>query len=191
MNSASCGVLYWDFSLDVYSADSVAPSCLTLQDDIGLDVNVLLLSLLASHLKRRIITPDEIAMADRLVRQWRESIVVGLRHIRRTLKTGPAPAPSVETDKLRQLVTKAELDAERIEQAMLAQWLDTLPATPCDTDDYADHRQSTLCQVGRHVVDYYAKGTYGARALNKDKLYHLSDVVAKAASRSNTIRVIT
>ena len=33
---------FWQFSLDAYQRDGVQPACLSLQDDWGLDVNVLL-----------------------------------------------------------------------------------------------------------------------------------------------------
>ncbi len=37
------GSQFWGFSLAVYGADAVEPECLTMQDEFGLDVNLILL----------------------------------------------------------------------------------------------------------------------------------------------------
>lgn len=187
MNNASCALTHWEFSLDVYSAESVAPSCLALQDDIGVDVNILLLSLLATRLKHRALTRDEIGAADQLICHWRDDIVVALRRIRRRLKVGPSPAPNADTNALRNTVKAAELDAERIQQRVLAEWLDSLPVPSMERQDCPENELQALLQVGRHVVDYYAGGTDGERTLARTELYRLADLVATAAYTSKII----
>ena len=41
--------LFWDFSLEVYAKEGVADACLRLQDDLGIDVNMLLFCCWAGH----------------------------------------------------------------------------------------------------------------------------------------------
>lgn len=119
---------HWDFALFVYGHDGVAEICLDLQDRHGVDVNVLLIALFALSEKGVQLGLADIADADAHVRAWRDEVVWPLRTIRRRLKQGPAPAPSRESETLRTAVKKAELEAEQIEQAVIAAWLDDVAA---------------------------------------------------------------
>jgi uncharacterized protein (TIGR02444 family) len=115
---------FWDFSIAVYGADSVADECLALQDQFGLDVNLLLLCAFVGVRHGVALTADDIASARAEVEPWHKGIVSTLRDARRALK----PVGALETDagkaaaELRTRVKAAELESERIEQAMLEQW---------------------------------------------------------------------
>ena len=114
---------HWQFSLAVYTRDGVAEHCLMLQHRLGLDVNVLLLMLWAARQWGDAPTAEQIADADSRISAWRHEIVIPLRQLRTRLKSGPAPAPDAMTDVLRQDIKRLELDAERMEQEVLAQWV--------------------------------------------------------------------
>ncbi|MGX9934287.1 TIGR02444 family protein [Advenella kashmirensis] len=114
---------HWQFSLAVYTRDGVAEHCLALQRRLGLDVNVLLLMLWAARQWGDAPTAEQIADADGRISAWRHEIVIPLRQLRGRLKSGPAPAPDVMTNMLREDIKRLELDAERMEQEMLAQWV--------------------------------------------------------------------
>jgi uncharacterized protein (TIGR02444 family) len=119
---------HWAFSLAVYRQPGVAEACLALQDRLGVDVNVLLLTLFAT---RQVGAPPSgatIAQADAFVRAWRAQVVAPLRGVRRRLKEGPPPAPGSAAEALRQRVKAVELYAEQIEQAALAAWFQERPA---------------------------------------------------------------
>jgi hypothetical protein len=58
------------------------------------------------------------------VRDWRHDIVQALRRVRTRLKAGPSPAPSPATERLRNRIKAAELEAEQIELAVLSDWLE-------------------------------------------------------------------
>jgi hypothetical protein len=60
---------------------------------------------------------------DAACRPWREQIVLPLRVLRTTLKTGPAPAPGGGAERLRSSLKAAELSAERLQNELLAGWL--------------------------------------------------------------------
>jgi len=123
MRDAQANAEHWRFSLDVYRQEGVAAHCLELQRRLGLDVNVLLLMLWAAHLWG--VAPDaaQIAHADETIRAWRDEVVQPLRQLRTRLKSGPPPAPDPQTNALRESVKRLELDAERIQQDRLAQWV--------------------------------------------------------------------
>jgi uncharacterized protein (TIGR02444 family) len=98
---------------------------LVLQDQNGVDVNVLLYLLWAGHNGRQ-LSPSEVQTIDRLSKEWRGHVVAPLRGIRRWLKD-PSPAfaslsTSLSTslvDGLRQNIKAAELEAERLQQEAL------------------------------------------------------------------------
>lgn len=115
---------HWSFAIDLYGRPGVADACLWLQDVFDVDVNVVLLVLFAASERGIALAPSDIPALDRAVAEWRSEIVVALRSIRRRLKAGPPPAPSAETEALRDAVKGAELRAEQIEQAVLASWIE-------------------------------------------------------------------
>lgn len=114
---------HWQFSLAVYTREGVAGHCLALQNRLGLDVNVLLMMLWAAGQWGDAPTAQQIEAADKMIVAWRQEVVVPLRQLRTRLKSGPAPAPDAATDLLREEVKRLELDAERLQQDVLAQWV--------------------------------------------------------------------
>ena len=168
--------LYWRFSLAVYPAPEVARSCLALQAQIGLDVNVLLMALLAARWHQRAIGHDEIGQADARVVQWRQEIVVPLRRIRSRLKSGPPPAPQAHTDVLRTEIKQAELHAERIEQQVLAEWIDGLEACPGSQEACGE---ACLDTAGRVVALYRDRMS---TSVDMDPLLDCARIVAHAAA---------
>ncbi|WP_298261208.1 TIGR02444 family protein [Bradyrhizobium sp.] len=113
----------WAFALAIYVRPGVAEACLTLQSELGVDVMLLLMSAFAAVKHRIPLTADEINALDASCRPWREQIMRKLRAIRTELKTGPAPAPGSATEPFRSQVKALELEAEKIENRLLAECL--------------------------------------------------------------------
>lgn len=105
----------WAFSLAVYGRDGVADECLDLQERLGLDVNILLFAAFVGAVETVRLESQDIAAAGAAVADWQSEIVRPLRHVRRALKP-------MSTEGLRAQVKAAELEAEKIELAMLWQW---------------------------------------------------------------------
>lgn len=164
----------WDFAVKFYRQPRVSEACLLLQDKAGVDVSLMLLVLFAAikqhtHLDKRAL--EEI---DRAVAQWREEVIRPLRNLRRRLKHGPAPAPGRASDGIRSLVKSAELRAEQIELAVLAEKLSGGRLSSDRTD-----LRSTL----EAVLDYFAgKDTAPGAAREKDVAEAL-DVLVDAAGQ--------
>lgn len=127
----------WRFVLPFYGRDGVSRACLTLQDKLGVDVNILLFAIFAQVERSIMIDASDLAVLDALVRDWRDEIIQPLRRVRIRLKSGPAPAPSPTTDRLRNRIKAAELETEQIELAVLADWLDRQPPRPTKRIDEA------------------------------------------------------
>lgn len=109
------GNAFWDFSRAVYSAPRVADACLAAQDNHGVDVNVLLFCAWIAHARRIALTGGELTQIEREVAAWRERVVEPLRAVRRTLRASPEAVIVALRDRLK----ADELEAEKLEQAML------------------------------------------------------------------------
>jgi uncharacterized protein (TIGR02444 family) len=122
----------WRFALSFYRRDGIAPACLALQNELGVDVSVLIFAIFAAACRGVALTSADLADADHLVAGWRAEVVQTLRRLWTALKQGPIPAPSAATDALRDRIKAVELDAEQIELAVLATWLGSRPSATID-----------------------------------------------------------
>mgnify|MGYP000423745527 FL=1 len=68
---------------------------------------------------------DDIAKIDGKRGAWRTEVVQTVRKIRQRLKYGAEPEPSDQTTPLREAIKSAELSAERLELAWLAEHADS------------------------------------------------------------------
>jgi len=106
---------FWRWSLTRYRRPGVESLLLGLQDEFGLNVNVLLWAAwCAEHFE----TAPELSFRNALdgIDAWQARVTKPLRGVRRSLKS----QSDIEgAEALRAQVKAAELDAEKIEQAML------------------------------------------------------------------------
>ena len=106
---------FWRFSLRFYRQPGVADACIALQEQSGVDVN-LLLYLLWHARDGRSFTVAEVEAVERRIAPWRESTVVPLRRVRRALKTPPALVEAPAAEAFRNRIKAVELEAERLQQ---------------------------------------------------------------------------
>jgi len=116
--SRASGQQFWEFSLAGYGRPGVAEAGVALQDRLGLDVNILLFCCWAGG-RGHGLAADDVAGLIQAVGPWQERVVVPLRKARRWLKTQKA-APGGAAERLRQAIKAEELEAERLEQLILA-----------------------------------------------------------------------
>lgn len=117
-DSNECESEFWRFSLKFYGQPGVPALCIALQDNYGIDANLLFYLIFLGFNGRR-LTPVEVRPIDDSVRDWRENVVQPLRAVRRGLKTGIAPVEQPAAEALRSAVKRAELQAERLQQEAL------------------------------------------------------------------------
>ncbi|MGC1841242.1 MAG: TIGR02444 family protein [Pseudolabrys sp.] len=103
---------FWRFSLRVYDQEGVPNECLELQDLHGVNVNLLLF---CAWIGPQAITLNrsDIEGATQIVAHWDAMVVRPLRSARQEMKADPDMAI------VRARVKAMEIEAERIEQAML------------------------------------------------------------------------
>jgi uncharacterized protein (TIGR02444 family) len=140
----------WAFALAIYARPGVAEACLALQNEAGVDVMLLLMAAFAAIKHRILLTAEEIKAMDAACRPWREHIVWRLRAIRTELKTGPKPAPDSETGQFRSKIKALELEAEKLENRLLAEGL------PLARSEKEAARLEQLRSILNHVVMLFA-----------------------------------
>src|SRR5216683_2585181 len=86
---STSGSPFWRFSLQFYRLPGVAAACIKLQEEAGVDVNLLLFLLWHGALGRRLSVAEVERLAQKIA-AWRDLAVVPLRAIRRALKSAPA-----------------------------------------------------------------------------------------------------
>ena len=106
---------FWRFSLHFYRHAGVSDACIALQDDCGVDVNLLLfLFWLAAG--RQALSAAEVKKLDDQVRSWRELTIIPIRDARRTLKGAATLVDPGKQEAFRNKVKAVELEAERLQQ---------------------------------------------------------------------------
>ena len=117
----------WAFSVAIYGKSEVAPVCLALQDDHGLDVNVLLFCCWAAAEGAPPLADAAIADAVAATEPWRARAVAPLRAVRRDLKRAVVRLADARREDFRQRVAALELEAERLTQGLLVQAVPVVP----------------------------------------------------------------
>jgi len=106
---------FWRFSVKFYAEPGVAPSCIELQDQAGVDVN-LLFFLLWNATRGRAFDASQVTELDRSFGAWRDLAVIPLRELRRGLKSPPPVVPPDQAEGFRTRIKAVELEAERLQQ---------------------------------------------------------------------------
>jgi uncharacterized protein (TIGR02444 family) len=120
----------WAFALQIYAEPGIVEACLRLQAEAGVDVMMLLTVAFAAVRRSIVLQATDIQDMDEACRPWREQIVQPLRALRVALKSGPLPAPVPATEKLRAQIKASELAAERLQNDLLAAWLQQKAPAP-------------------------------------------------------------
>lgn len=124
------GSPFWRFSLQFYRRPGVADACIKLQEEAGVDVN-LLLFLLWHAMQRRLLSLPEVERLEHEVGPWRQQAIIPLRAIRRALKSPPTLLEPGAAEAFRTRIKAVELEAERLQQeAMHARVRDRLLGAP-------------------------------------------------------------
>src|SRR6202158_3222781 len=88
--SASQTSPFWTFSLGYYRGAGVSEACLELQDNCGVDVNVVLFLLWMAS-QKRVVPSDQVKRLADKVRPWQTDVIGPIRSLRRMLKSEAPP----------------------------------------------------------------------------------------------------
>ena len=109
----------WNFSNKFYKRDNVRMACLTLQNEFGFDVNIVLYCCWMAHSGYPIIKIDELSEIISVIRPWQNDVISDLRKVRTRMKSNNDIKFGAHSNALRDKIKDCELQAERIEQAIL------------------------------------------------------------------------
>jgi uncharacterized protein (TIGR02444 family) len=109
---------FWRFSLQFYRQPGVSEACIALQDDCGVDVNLLLFLLWLAD-DGQLLSADEVRKLDEQVRDWRNLTIIPIREVRRKLKGARTLVEPGKQEAFRNRVKAIELEAERLQQEAL------------------------------------------------------------------------
>lgn len=129
---------FWQFSLQVYTRPAMKDICISLQNEQGADVNLLLLGLFLQA-NQVTLTSTEFDALLRLSDHWQQKTLKPLRERRIALEKGSEPYKAALAE---------ELEAEKHEQAaLIACWNSQVAALPGDTacrTELLDHYAAPL-----------------------------------------------
>lgn len=106
----------WKFSLETYERPGVQAACLSLQEDMGMDVNILLYCCW-----RGAMETEELETLMKELAPWQRDVVGGLRTVRQ-LMSPMIKDLSEQSDcavQLRQKIAELELEAEKLQQNIM------------------------------------------------------------------------
>lgn len=112
---------FWEFSVTLYALPGVAGHCLSLQNDHGLDVNLVLFCIwYGRHFGEvpEALLEDALSSSDR----WRNQVVNPLRTVRTQMKSNSELAEFFADSgygDLREAIKRVELKSERVQQDKL------------------------------------------------------------------------
>jgi uncharacterized protein (TIGR02444 family) len=109
---------FWRFSLHFYRQPGVSEACIALQDDCGIDVNLLLFLLWLAD-DGQVLSVDDVRKLDDQVRDWRNLTIIPIREVRRALKGARTLVDAGKQEAFRNKVKAVELEAERLQQEAL------------------------------------------------------------------------
>lgn len=161
---------FWQFSLRFYAYPRVRELCLRLQDEDGLNVNILLWCCWHG-LNGRALGSEDMAQAAARTEAWSRTVTQSLRAGRRQVKAAACgEADGQAAGQLYETLKAAELEAERVEQALLC--VVPFPGTERAGHNLADLVKSNL---GAYMEATNARGTERASlAKNTAELVRLA-----------------
>jgi uncharacterized protein (TIGR02444 family) len=109
---------FWRFSLHFYRQSGVSDACIALQDECGVDVNLLLFLLWLAD-DGQLLSADEVRKLDDKVCDWRNLTIIPIRETRRRLKGAKTLVEPGKQEAFRNKVKAVELEAERLQQEAL------------------------------------------------------------------------
>lgn len=142
---------FWDFSLEVFQRKNVASACHSLQDRLGLDVNLLLFCCWTGSQGHQ-LSEEELRGALAATRDWQAQVVAPLRQLRRLLRTELELSPD-RRKAFRTKLNDLELDGERVEQDKLVEAVPLQPASEGGAETAALNLSTYLLILGIDLVD--------------------------------------
>jgi len=144
---------FWDFSIGFYNNADVEKSCLSLQDNHSLNVNLILFCFWLGLKHKEKLEHKQLQKLINISLPW-EEITVSLRKSRLMLKHSPIAMPADFKQETNEGVCKLELNTEHMQQLALEQEWKKIKSTPSDekSEDIIRHNIKTYLRATQHNI---------------------------------------
>ena len=109
----------WDFSVQLYGQPGVADACLSLQEQHGLDVNLLLFGIWSDLFGNGGLDLEAFERITREASAWRDQVIIPTREARRAAKRGHPSLTASESEAVYRRMLDTELALEKTEQTII------------------------------------------------------------------------
>jgi uncharacterized protein (TIGR02444 family) len=164
--------LFWDFSVDIYGRDGVPAACLALQENCGINVNMILFCCWAGEIRVKSLDVQDIRTALGAINGWDQKIVKRLRNVRNELTTGFGEFGDEIVQTFRLRILNLELEAERIEQDRLLGMISISSNTNISP-------QQKVTNAAVNLANYFI---LSGALKHKDKNSHILNILAACFS---------
>jgi uncharacterized protein (TIGR02444 family) len=119
---------FWDHAIATYGKEGVSQACLEIQERHGIDVNIVLFCVWFADSGRGRLNSAHIDAILAASRAWNQDVVCHIRQLRRALKVGFTEVPGEWREAFRRQIQATEIDAEHLEQLLIAAAAEGMPA---------------------------------------------------------------
>ena len=117
--------VFWKFSLEFYDRPKVASRLISLQDDLGVNVNLVLCCFWSADRGFSVLTRQVISDLNAIVEDWNLLVVKPLRSVRLEIKHLESDKYKKIREKIRSKTKDLELSTEQFEQMIIYDYLNT------------------------------------------------------------------
>ena len=139
MTETAVSTPIWDFVLNYYGRKGVSEALIGLQDNHGIDVNMLLF-LVWLAAQGKCLAADDVKFVSTTSHAWQRSVVVPIRTVRRLLKENAPLVPAEAAAAFRKKVQAIELEGEQLQLNAMAALVERLKPTPASSPEEAARR---------------------------------------------------
>ncbi len=144
---------FWNFSVRTYRSDGVPEASLSLQNDYGADVNMLLYCCWVGVVAGR-FDGDLFARASQFSTLWANHVVIPLRSSRTWMKHSGCAVEPMQTDacmELRDGIKSVEFEAEKLQQEALQSLLSVSEPRALDRNQILSDMKENLKQYATYA----------------------------------------
>jgi len=109
----------WTFTLERYSRPGVQRSAISLQDNLGADVNLLFFCLWHAETGRGRLDATDFERVEIRIARWRDEVTLPLRSVRTIIRSDADLAGLRDAMDVRGKILAAEIESERVAQIVV------------------------------------------------------------------------
>ena len=144
----------WEFSLELYGRPGVQSACLSLQEDMGMDVNILLYCCWRGPMET-----EELESLMTKLGPWQRGVVSGLRTVRQLIKPmiKDLSEHSEVVAQLRTKIAGLELEAEKLQQSIMMHFAAGYATNSPPSPHSAEQNLAQYCRLLGKLPDSVAR----------------------------------